>query len=94
MPSRRRPRAAVQMPSTAATMPTTIGHVIVRDSIGGMARNAANDAEHQARVAARRRVAQARAQRVLEPLRPLGHAAASVVRAFARGRSFRRVFQM
>ena len=40
-PSRRRPRLAVQTPSTAATTPTTIGQVIVRASIGGMARNAA-----------------------------------------------------
>ena len=41
-PSRRRPRVTVQTPSAAATMPTRIGHVTVRASIGGIARNAAN----------------------------------------------------
>ena len=40
-PSRRRPRAVVQTPSNMATMPTRIGHVIVRASIGGIARKAA-----------------------------------------------------
>ena len=41
-PSRRRPRAAVQSPTAAAASPTTIGHVIDRAWIGGMARKAAN----------------------------------------------------
>jgi hypothetical protein len=41
-PSLRRPRVTVQIPRAIATRPTSVGQVIVRASIGGMARKAAN----------------------------------------------------
>ena len=93
-PSLRRPRVAVQIPSATATMPTAIGHVGERASIGGIARKAANAPSAIADVAGRGGIAQPLADGVVEALSPGGHAA-----AFARslrgrrGRSFLREFQ-
>ena len=94
-PSLRRPRVAVQIPSAMATMPTAIGHVGERASIGGIARKAANAPRRDRDVAGRRGIAQPVADGVVQALPPGGHAAAFAagVCAGRRGRSFLREFQ-
>ena len=58
-PSLRRPRVTVQIPSITATMPTRSDHVIVRASIGGIARNGRERPEADADDPGQARVPQA-----------------------------------